>query len=57
MSSNFGLFQFEPQTCRRSFGVKTRGSKPEKRGFHLSMSVTAKLLIHGRYLITITARF
>jgi hypothetical protein len=34
MESNFGLFQFEPQACRRSFGVKIRGSKPEKLGFH-----------------------
>ena len=36
MESNFGLFQFESQLCRRSFGVKIRGSTPEKPGFHLS---------------------
>ena len=35
MESNFGLFQFESWLCRRSFGVKIRGSKPEKPGFHL----------------------
>ena len=36
MESNFGLFQFESRLCRRSFGVKIRGSKPENLGFHLS---------------------
>ena len=36
MESNFELFQFEPWLCRRSFGVKIRGSKPEKPGFHLA---------------------
>ena len=35
MESNFGLFQFEPRLCRRSFGVKIQGSKTEKPGFHL----------------------
>jgi hypothetical protein len=34
LESNFELFQFESQLCRRSFGVKIRGSKPEKLGFH-----------------------
>ena len=36
MESNFELFQFESRRCRRSFGVKIRGAKPEKPGFHLA---------------------
>jgi hypothetical protein len=34
MESNFELLGFEPRRCRRSFGVKIRGAKPEKLGFH-----------------------
>ncbi len=34
MESNFELFRFESRLCRRSFGVKIQGSKPEKLGFH-----------------------
>ena len=35
MESNFRPPLFESRLCRRSFGVKIRGSKPEKPGFHL----------------------
>ena len=31
MKSNFGLFQVEPQTCRRSFGVKLGGQNLKTR--------------------------
>ena len=34
MESNFGLFQFDSRRRCRSFGVKIRGSKPEKLGFY-----------------------
>ena len=45
MESNFELFQFEPRLCRRSFGVKIRGSKPEKPGFHPA-SCNMQLLVN-----------
>ena len=45
MESNFGPFHFESRLCRRSFGVKIRGSKPEKLGFHLA-SCNMQLLVN-----------
>jgi len=45
MESNFCSFQFDPQTCRRSFGVRIQGSKPEKPGFHLA-SCNMQLLVN-----------
>ena len=45
MESNFGLFRFEPRLCRRSFGVKIQGSKPEKPGFDLA-SCNMQLLVN-----------
>ena len=45
MESNFDLFLFESRRCRRSFGVKIQGSKPEKLGFHLS-SCNMQLLVN-----------
>ncbi len=49
MESNFELFQFEPQACRRSFGVKIQGSKPEKLGFHLSSCNMQLLANYTKY--------
>ena len=45
MESNFGLLEFEPRLCRRSFRVKIRGAKPEKLGFHPA-SCNMKLLVN-----------
>jgi hypothetical protein len=49
MESNFGLFQFEPRLCRPSFGVKIRGSKPEKPGFHLASCNMQLLANYTKY--------
>jgi len=45
MESNFYRFEFEPRLCRRSFGVKNQGSKPEKLGFELA-SCNMQLLVN-----------
>jgi hypothetical protein len=49
MESNFGLFQFETRRCRPSFGVKIRGSKPEKPGFHLASCNMQLLANYTKY--------
>ena len=49
MESNFELFQFESRRCRRSFGVKIRGSKPEKPGFHLASCNMELLANYTKY--------
>jgi len=49
MESKFGLFQFEPWFWSPSFGVKIRGSKPEKLGFHLSSSNMQLLANYTKY--------
>jgi hypothetical protein len=49
MESNFGLFRFEPRLCRRSFGVKIQGSKPEKPGFHPSSCNMQLLANYTKY--------
>ena len=49
MESIFGLFQFEPQTCRRSFAVKIQGSKLEKLGFHLASCNMQLLANYTKY--------
>ena len=49
MESNFGLFQFEPWLCRRSFGVEIRGSKPEKPGFYLASCNMQLLANYTKY--------
>ncbi|CAB4809197.1 unannotated protein [freshwater metagenome] len=49
MESNFELFQFEPQACRRSFGVKIQESKPEKLGFHPSSCNMQLLANYTKY--------
>ena len=46
MESNFGFFRFESWMCRRSFGVKIQGSKPEKLGFYLFSCNMQLLVIH-----------
>ena len=50
---NFWLFQFESWLCRWSFGVKIRGSKPEKLGFHLA-SCNMQLLANYTKYYTVT---
>ena len=49
MESNFELFQFESRLCRRSFGVKIRGSKPEKPDFHLASCNMQLLANYTKY--------
>ena len=49
MESNFGVFQFEPWLCRRSFRVKIQGSKPEKLGFHPSSCNMQLLANYTKY--------
>ena len=49
MESNFELFRFESRLCRRSFGVKIRGSKPEKLGFHLASCNMQLLANYTKY--------
>ena len=49
MESNFGLFRFESRLCRRSFGVKIQGSKPEKLGFHLASCNMQLLANYTKY--------
>ena len=48
-SRTFVFFRYEPQTCRRSFRVKIRGSKPEKLGFHLSSCNMHLLVNYTKY--------
>ena len=55
MESNFRPPLFEFRLCRRSFGVKIQGSKPENLGFDLSQlqyATFAQLheILHGGYL-------
>ena len=49
MESNFRPPLFESRLCRRSFGVKIRGSKPEKLGFHLSSCNMQLLANYTKY--------
>jgi hypothetical protein len=49
MESNIELFWFESRLCRRSFGVKIRGSKPEKLGFDLSSCNMQLLANYTKY--------
>jgi hypothetical protein len=49
MESNFDPFHFESRLCRRSFGVKIRGSKPEKLGFHLASCNMQLLANYTKY--------
>ena len=49
MESNFEIFQFESRRCRRSFGVKIRGSKLEKLGFHLASCNMQLLANYTKY--------
>ena len=49
MEWNFGLFQFESRRCRRSFGVKIRGLKPEKLGFYLASCNMQLLANYTKY--------
>jgi len=51
MESNFGLFQFEPRRCRRSFGVKIQWAKPEKLGFHLAGCNMQLLANYTKYYV------
>jgi hypothetical protein len=49
MEWNFGLFRFESRLYRQSFGVKIRGSKPEKPGFHLASCNMQLLANYTKY--------
>ncbi len=49
MESNFGLLEFEPRLCRPSFGVKIRGSIPDKLGLHLSSCNMQLLANYTKY--------
>ena len=49
MESNFCRFEFESGLCRPSFGVKIRGSKPEKLGFHLASCNMQLLANYTKY--------
>ena len=49
MESNFCLLEFESRLCRRSFGVKIRGAKPEKLGFHLASCNMQLLANYTKY--------
>ena len=49
VSSNIGLFQFEPWFWSRSFGVKIRGLKPENLGFHLASCNMQLLANYTKY--------
>ena len=49
MESNFGLLEFEPRLCRRSFRVKIQGSKPKKLGFDLASCNMQLLANYTKY--------
>ncbi len=49
MELMFCLYRFEPWLCRRSFGFKIQGSKPEKLGFHLASCNMQLLANYTKY--------